>query len=117
MVMALQSLWTDRCTIDVATTETASGTHITAQVWQMIAKDLPCRISFETIAAAGMADPAAGITQSIKLFLSSTQPVPPGSRVTVTRPGQKAVRYRSSGQPAVYSQHQEVRLELMARWA
>ena len=49
--------------------------------------------------------------QTIKLFISPLVNVPPGSKITVTQNNQTQV-YKSSGQPAVYTNHQEIELEL-----
>lgn len=76
----------------------------------------PCRLSFETLKAAGKPDPAAAITQAVKLFVSPDLQVRPGSKITVTQDGVTA-DYTYSGVPAVYPTHQEIILERFERWA
>ena len=49
--------------------------------------------------------------QTIKLFISPLVNVPAGSKITVTQNNQIQV-YKASGQPAVYTNHQEIELEL-----
>ncbi len=75
----------------------------------------PCRLSFETLKAAGKPDPAAAVTQEVKLFVSPEVQVRPGSKITVTQDGITA-DYTCSGVPAVYLSHQEIMLELFEGW-
>ena len=61
-------------------------------------------------------DTAASVTQGLKLFLAPEIRVKPGSKVIVTQNGITGA-YSASGEPAVYSTHQEIVLELSGRWA
>ncbi|MCI9191432.1 MAG: hypothetical protein HFH84_17935 [Lachnospiraceae bacterium] len=89
---------------------------LTTQREEVVLEDQPCRLSFETLKSAQQTESAAGITQSIKLFLAPEITVKPGSKVTVTQDGVTA-DYKCSGVPAVYPSHQEIILELFERWA
>lgn len=82
----------------------------------VVLENQPCKLSFETLKAAGEPAPAAAITQAVKLFVSPDVQIKPGSKITVTQDGATA-DYTYSGVPAVYPTHQEIMLELFERWA
>ena len=76
----------------------------------------PCKLSFETLKAAGQSDSAATIVQVTKLFVSPDVSIRPGSKITVTQDG-ATTDYTCSGVPAVYPTHQEIVLELFEKFA
>lgn len=76
----------------------------------------PCKLSFETLKAAGQSDSAATVVQVTKLFVSPDLSVRPGSKITVTQAG-TTMDYTCSGVPAVYPTHQEIVLELFEKFA
>ena len=76
----------------------------------------PCKLSFEKLNAVVQTDAAAAISQSTKLFISPEIVVNGGSKIIVEQDGRKA-EYSASGEPAVYSSHQEITLELFKGWA
>jgi hypothetical protein len=80
----------------------------------------PCKISFsKAISAQPVAandGVASAITQDIKLFMAPEITIPPGSKIIVTHFG-KDTAYQGSGVPAVFANHQEIRLELFKQWA
>lgn len=121
MVNPLRALWTDRCDIAVQVPERDAVTGRTLFRQETVHQALPCRISFrlsfETVTAVRDTDgEATGLRQSAKLFLAPELQVPPGSSVTVYRGG-RVFFLGKSGPPAVYDRHQEIRLELLRRWA
>lgn len=78
--------------------------------------DIPCRISFQhsnnsrlNITVSG--DTSASVKQFIKLFISPDICIKPGSKIIITQNGVTNA-YKNSGQPSVYSTHQEIMLEL-----
>ena len=81
-------------------------------VWKAVAQDIPCRVSYKTVAPAGRSDTVDSIAQAITLFTAPDIDIKPGSRVTVTQRG-RMMRFSCSGVPAVYESHQEVPL---TRW-
>lgn len=114
---ALRRLWTDVCTIETTQTVEDPVTHIATPKRVVVAEAIPCRLSYETVSASAVPDPASAVVQSVKVFLAPDMPVPAGSRLTITRPGHDPVSYRSSGKPAIHANHQEVRLEIEEDWA
>nr|DAU55298.1 MAG TPA: head closure knob [Bacteriophage sp.] len=97
----------------VATVEEArkekNAKNITALIWAVVAQDLPCRVSYKTLAPAGRSDTVDSIAQAITLFTAPEIDIKPGSRVTVTQRG-RTMRFACSGIPAVYDSHQEIPL-------
>ena len=137
---ALAALWTDRVTVYQNQKVTDPVTHITDFQEVPILEDQPCKLSFETLAAAE-GDPAAAVSQAVKLFLSPDVTVPAGCRVVVTRSirsncprqfGQslsnspedcltneteRVLTYTSSGLAGMFHNHQEISLVPEGRWA
>lgn len=113
---ALQMLWKGRCTITVYQGVKNPVNKRTGFEEVVLLFDEPCRLSFETVSAANDLGEVAGIGQVIKLFLAPEIEVPPGSKITVTQNG-VTTDYTHSGQPAVYTNHQEVILTLFEGWA
>ena len=108
---SLERLYHDKCTIynkvevfDAETKQTSFGSEVTEV-------DIPCRVSFSSIAAVQQGEATPALAQAVKLFLGPNIAVKPGSRIVVTRGGSKT-EYRASGQPARYASHQEIALEL-----
>ena len=79
-------------------------------------RDIPCRRSYNAVSSANPSDMASAVTQGIKLFLASEIAVKAGSKIVVTQNG-ATTEYKSSGEPAVYSSHQEISLEIFKGWA
>ena len=113
---AIKALWSDRCTISVA----ERARHSDGSTYfreTTLCEDEPCFLSHRQEPSANTTDNlSAPLTQSITLFLSAGITVPAGSRITVTHKG-RTDGYKASGQPAVYTNHQEIDLELFKGWA
>ena len=72
----------------------------------------PCKLSFKSTSSATETQNAFVLTQSISLILSPDVVI----KVVVTQNGVTTV-YKSSGEPEVYTTHQEIHLELFKGWA
>ncbi len=79
-------------------------------------RDQPCRLSFERIVAVDRASGMPSKKLSVKLIISPDVTILPGSKVIVTQNGIETA-YQRSGEPAIYSSHQEIMLELFDGWA
>lgn len=75
----------------------------------------PCKLSFEVLTASE-GDQTAAALQGAKLFLSASLTVPAGSKIIVTR-GERTFLFSRSGEPGVFTYHQEIQLEKWKRWA
>lgn len=113
---ALQSLWTGTCTVFVREKQQNNTNKRMEFSESPLHENIACRLSFQTVSAAKESQNAAQVGQVIKLFLSPEYSIPPGSKITVTQNGQTN-DYQNSGQPAVYSNHQEIVLDLFRGWA
>lgn len=113
---ALQSLWKGTCTVFVRQGQQNPVNKRTEFVEVSLHENIPCRLSFQTISSTKESQNAARAEQVIKLFLGTEYNIPPGSKIVVAQNGQTN-EYQNSGQPAVYSNHQEIVLDLFRGWA
>lgn len=112
---AFESLYDGRCTItEWAKIQKENKSSGFAEV--VVLENQPCRMSYKSINPTSQTDTAGVITQGITVYLSPDISVKPGSKLTITQNG-VTVEYKSSGQPAIYSTHQEVALELFKGWS
>lgn len=113
---ALRKLWVGRCSVFVqeTTVNPANGRNEPTEVQKL--KDEPCRLSFSSISSTTEKDEAALIQQVVKLFISKEVKIPPGSKIVVTQNGATHT-FTRSGEPAVYSGHQEIVLETFKEYA
>ena len=112
---ALERLWKDACTI----TEYQEYTKVnksTGHRETVVFDNLPCKLSFSTIQANAQTETAATLIQKAKLFIAPDVIISPGSKITVHR-GSTTFEYKSSGEPAVFSSHQEIVLDLFEGWS
>lgn len=112
---AVERLWNGRCDVVKFRSVTDTKTHITGMQEVITLKDIPCRISYETIKQVQQTEAPAKGEQIIKLFISSDINIPSGSKVVVTQNGITG-EYKASGIPAVYAAHQEILLEVFKEW-
>ena len=91
-------------------------TMVTSQKEVLVKKDIPCRLSFSSASATLESGSAAGVVQTVKLFLAPEVVLRPGSKIEVVQ-NDRTECYSQSGKPAVYSSHQEVVLELWKGYA
>lgn len=107
----LATLWTGRCTIYEYQDETNPITHQTTQIEVPVIVDEPCRLSYKHEQATNIQSGAAVVSQSIKLIIRPDLVIKSGSVIEITQHG-VTCKYKGSGQPAVYCNHQEIILEL-----
>lgn len=113
---ALVRLWDGRCDVYIREAQVNPANGRNEPVVVLLHQGVPCRLSYHLIAETSETDGAAKIAQTTKLFLSKDVEIPPGSKLVVTQ-NEKTVAYSRTGQPAVYSYHQEIMLKLFERWA
>lgn len=107
----LARLWTGRATVYEYQDIVDPKTHQTTQQEVAVLQDEPCRMSYNYEQSTNMANGAAVVSQSIKLFIRPDLTINPGSVIEITQHG-VTCKYKGSGQPAVYCNHQEIILEL-----
>lgn len=112
---ALEQTYDGRCTVRVQK-KVPKENKSTGFEEEILLENQPCRIIFKSVQAAGEAEPAAGVSQDIRMLIAPEAEIPAGSRITVTQNGMTR-DYSQSGIPAVYVTHQEIQLKLFERYA
>lgn len=107
----LAVLWSGRCTIWEYENVTDPDNFQTSQREVIVVEDEPCRISFNTEAVTNPESGVAEMTQFTMLFIRPDLEIVAGSIIEVTQNG-RTTKYRRSGKPAVYTNHQEICLTL-----
>lgn len=113
---AIKSLWKGVCTVTVKSYETDESTGFAAETETVIYANRPCRISHKTVTVLSPTDHAYKKVQTTVLYISPDVKIPEGSKISVTQNGVTKI-YKQSGVPAVYTQHQEIPIELVKEWA
>jgi hypothetical protein len=107
----LSVLWIGKATIYEYQEVTDPETYQTSHELVPTVIDEPCRVSYRQEPRTNLVEGVAQLTQIIMLFIRSDIEVKAGSVIEVTQYG-RTVKYKRSSQPAIYSNHQEVVLEL-----
>lgn len=107
----LSILWVGRCTIYEFEDSIDPETFQTTQREVPVLVDEPCRLSYNHEQATDIRSGAAVVSQSITLFIRPDLKINPGSVIEVTQHG-VTEKYKGSGQPAVYCNHQQIVLQL-----
>lgn len=113
---AIESLYDGRCTI-TEHQKVKKENKSTGFQDVVVLTDEPCRLSFKTVNNTNQTDTGAStVVQIAKVFIAPEIHVKPGSKLTITQ-NHVTTEYKSSGEPAFYSTHQEIVLELFKGWA
>nr|DAW76722.1 MAG TPA: head closure knob [Caudoviricetes sp.] len=112
---AIQSMWTGICSI-FAFKDTEDKYGVTDNTEVKLFENLPCRLSFKNISQTNQTESFATSAQVVKLFIAPEVYVPPGSVIEVTQNGVTR-KYKHSGISAVYTNHQEIVLDIYKRSA
>lgn len=107
----LELLWIGKCTIYEYQDVTNPFTYQTTQELVPILENEPCRLSYNHEQATNIQNGASVVSQSITLFIRPDLVIAPGSVIEVTQHGYTE-KYKGSGKPAIYSNHQQIILEL-----
>ena len=113
---AIESTYSGVCTILERRDVRDEKTKITRKNEEVpVVENQPCKLSFEKLNAVVQTDTAAKLTQGTKLFIAPEIKIKPGSKIIVEQNG-TTTEYSASGEPAVYSSHQEIMLEPFWGW-
>ena len=107
---AIQSMWTGICNIFWFKNSKNKYGTVVSEVKELY-KNIPCRLSFKNISQTEQTESAAKTSQVVKLFIAPEVYVPPGSIVEVIQNGVTR-KYKHSGISAVYTNHQEIILDV-----
>lgn len=107
----LSALWIGKCTIYEYQPVTDSETYQTVHNLVAVFENEPCRLSYQKEQSTDISNGAAIISQSITLFIRPDITVKEGSVIEITQHG-VTTKYKGSGKPTIYTNHQEIVLEL-----
>lgn len=107
----LKTLWIGKCTIYEYKDELDPITHQTTQHLVPVIVDEPCRLSYRYEQATNISSGAAVVSQSITLFIRPDLEIKAGSVIEITQHG-KTQKFKGSGNPALYTNHQEIILNI-----
>ena len=107
---AIESLYVGRCDIYQYKTSVNALTKRTTRRRVKTVTNQPCRVSYNSSPSTSGNFPAEK-SQTIKLFIAPELKIKAGSCVDVTHNG-RTTEYEASGEPAVYTCHQEIELKL-----
>lgn len=113
---ALQSLYLGLCDVFEYTAVKDPVTKITKYAEVKVVPAQPCRLSFSASPAVSERDGANIPKQVIKVFMDPNVQVKAGSKIVVTQNG-RTTAYKNAGEPAVYTNHQEITLDIFEKWA
>ncbi len=112
---ALERGYIGLCTV-VQYGEVVNDDHTAGHAEQVVLRDLPCKLSFESNTPVSQSDGAGAVTQTTKVFTLPDAPITAGSKLVVTQNG-VTTEYQCSGQPNVYNTHLEATVVLFKEWA
>jgi NAD-dependent oxidoreductase involved in siderophore biosynthesis len=113
---AIEGMYKGLCTIKEYQDLKDPVTHITKKQEIPVLENQPCRLSYSKQTSTSESDAPSALAQTIKLFLAPEIEVKAGSKIVVTQNG-KTTEFSRSGEPAVYTNHQEIMLELFKEYA
>lgn len=112
---ALSKLYTGICKIYEYENFIDENNKVTKQRLKMKYDNIPCRVSYYNNSSNILASKEDTfnniITQRVKIFLDNNITIKAGSIIEVRQNG-KVTKYKNSGEPVIYSNHQEIMLEI-----
>ena len=111
MVNPLSLLWLGRATISEYRDITDPDTYQTRHELVSVVIDEPCRLSHSRESTVDVNGGAPYVAQSIVLFIRPDLVIKEGSVIEITQHG-VTNKYKRASKPAIYTNHQEVALEL-----
>lgn len=107
----LKKLWLGKATIFEYKSVTDPVTHQTKHGLVPVVTDEPCRLSYKNDTVTNLGNNVPRVHQIISLFISPDIEIQAGAVIEITQHG-RTNRYKRGSKPAVYTNHQEVILEI-----
>lgn len=111
----LKRLYTGLCDIYEYKNIRDEDTKIIKQKSIIKYENIPCRISYYNNSSNILSSKEnifnSIITQKVKLFLDNNIKIKAGSVIVVTQ-NNKTTKYKNSGEPVIYTNHQEIMLDI-----
>lgn len=112
---AFNILYTGICDIYEYENTMDNETKIIKQKSVIKYENIPCRVSYYNNSSNIVATKENSynniITQKVKIFLDNNIEIKAGSVIIVTQNG-KTTKYKNSGEPVIYTNHQEIMLDI-----
>lgn len=108
---AIESLYKGKCTVYQYESVVDPVTKRTSVVEVTSYVDQPCRLSYSNKTSAKESDTVSTVAQTIKLFVAPELVIKAGAKIAVTQNNVTKV-YVASGESAIYTNHQEIVLEI-----
>jgi hypothetical protein len=112
---ALQRLWKDKLTV-VEYLEVTKANGSTGFEEVAVLQNVSCKLSFSTLRAVNQNDANATIVQAVKVFCDPALNIDAGSKLVIEHNG-RIFEFGRSGEPGVFSDHQEIVLVPFGGWA
>ena len=112
---AIESTYTGRCDI-WEKKKVQKPNRSTGFENVMVLENCPCKLSFSSTKSTNATDTGAVVSQTGKVFLSPHIRVRTGSQLVIIQNGITAT-YENSGEPIMFSTHQEIGLLLREAWS
>jgi hypothetical protein len=112
---ALRTLWNDKLSV-TEYQKVVKPNKSTGFEEVSVLENEPCKLSFSNIQPTRQNEIGVDSIQIVKLFVSASVNIKPGSKLSVTR-GNNIFVYSHSGMPGVFSHHQEIVLTPFEGWA
>ncbi|PXV85095.1 hypothetical protein C8E03_11919 [Lachnotalea glycerini] len=113
---AIEKFYKGTCNVYERQNVTDADIHITKKQEVLVLENQPCKLSFTSLKATDMQGGAATVTQTPKLFIAPEINIKPGSKIEVTQNNATKL-YQRSGESGKFTTHQEIVLELFAKYA
>ena len=107
---AIESLYIDTCDIIGLVSTVNPSNKRTEMKEEILYSNVPCRLSIKNVSPASDSDTASSATQITTVFIAPELDIQAGSKFLI-RHYDREFKYESSGYPAIYSSHQEIRLQ------
>lgn len=112
---AIETQYKGVCTVTEYQSTRDETTKRTTQKEVVVLENQPCKLSFKSVTSTNDNENLATVGQSVKMFIAPEIKIKPGSKVSVIQNG-VTTEYSQSGEPATYTHHQEIILELFKGW-
>lgn len=113
---AIESRYESTCSVFVYKDKFDEDTKQTKRVRELLIKNQPCRLSYQTQAFASLvstqAEGVPSAYQSTKVFMSPDIDVPENSELEVNWKG-RVLKFKRSSVPVIHTNHQEVMVEVL----
>lgn len=83
---------------------------------EILAKDVPCKLSYNSVSSSEKSANATSISSNVVLFINPDIKIQAGSKIRVTQ-NKRVTLYSYSGEVAMFSTHQQLALELENEYA